>query len=86
VQAHRVQLAPGKVWDASQYGTLRAVQATARGGTGTVITADGTSTLFDGETAQWSITRDMDVRLIGPLTITATTGAVVVNWTEGVDL
>ncbi|WP_019061699.1 hypothetical protein [Streptomyces prunicolor] len=86
VQAHRVQLVPGKVWDASQYGTLRAIQATARGGTGTVTTADGTSALFDGETAQWSITRDMDVRLIGPLTITATTGAVVVNWTEGVDL
>ncbi|CAL9613014.1 hypothetical protein SUDANB1_05667 [Streptomyces sp. enrichment culture] len=86
VQAHRVQLGNGQTWQAARYGTLRAVQATARGGAGQITTAEGTSTLFDGETAEWSITRDMDVRLIGPLTITATTGAVVVNWTEGVDL
>jgi hypothetical protein len=86
VQAHRVELAAGQTWTAAAHGTLRAVQATAWGGTGTITTADGTSTLHDGETAQWSITRDVDVRLIGPLTIEAATGAITINWTTGVDL
>lgn len=86
VQARRVQLTAGQAWTAAAYGLLRTVEATARGGTGQITTADGTTSLADGETATWAISRDMDVRLSGPLTITATTGLVTINWTEGVDL
>ncbi|MER7477437.1 hypothetical protein ABTX60_07240 [Streptomyces sp. NPDC126510] len=86
VQARRVQLAPGQSWNGLLYGTLRTVTATAHNGTGTVTTTDGTSTLFEGETATWSISKDPDVRLVGPLTITAATGTITVTFTTGVDL
>ncbi|MEU2264935.1 hypothetical protein ABZ568_00475 [Streptomyces olindensis] len=86
VQARRVELAPGATWTAAAYGTLRAVSATAHNGTGTVTTTDGTSTLFAGETATWSISKDVDARLLGPLAITAATGTVTVTYTTGVDL
>ncbi|MFI1703045.1 hypothetical protein [Streptomyces griseoruber] len=86
VQAHRVQLAAGQSWSADSFPRLRSVTATAHTGTGTITTAEGDSTLFQGESVMWAIDKDEDARLIGPLTINAATGAVVVNWTEGVDL
>ncbi|MFB7114834.1 hypothetical protein [Streptomyces sp. NPDC056291] len=88
VQARRVELAAGQTWDASAWPTLQSVTAIAHGGTGTVTTADGASTLHTGEAATWSVGRDVDARLTGPLSITADTGTgtVTVTWTEGVQL
>jgi hypothetical protein len=86
VQAHRVQLTAGQVWNAAAYGTLRTVSTTARNGAGEITTAEGVSALDDGETASWAISKDMDVRLVGPLAVRATTGTVTINFTTGVDL
>ncbi|MGX1301339.1 hypothetical protein RKD35_002827 [Streptomyces albogriseolus] len=86
VQAHRLELAPGQTWDADDVATLQAVTATARGGTGTVTTADGPSTLHDGETAAWAVARDVHARLTGPLTITADDGTVTVAYTREIQL
>ena len=58
----------------------------AHGGTGTITTADGSSTLHTGEAATWSVARDADAALTGPLTITADTGTVTITWTQGVTL
>ncbi|MFJ3249067.1 hypothetical protein [Streptomyces sp. NPDC086782] len=86
VRARRVELAAGQSWTASAWPTLQSVTALAHGGTGTVTTADGASTLHTGEAATWSVGRDVDARLTGPLSITADTGTVTVTWTEGVQL
>ncbi|MFJ6565600.1 hypothetical protein ACIQMV_38325 [Streptomyces sp. NPDC091412] len=86
VQAHRVELAPGTSWDADAYPTLQSVTAVSRDDTATVTTADGTSTLYPGEAATWSVGRDVDARLTGPLVITAGPGTVTVTWTEGKQL
>jgi hypothetical protein len=86
VQAHRLELAPGETWDAEDSPTLQAVTATAHGGTGTVTTADGPSTLHDGETTAWTVARDHHARLAGPLTITATDGTVTVSYTREIQL
>jgi hypothetical protein len=86
VQAGRVVLAPGETWDGATVPTLQAVTARAFGGTGTVTTADGTSTLLDGEEAAWTVARDTHARLAGPLTITATDGTVTVTYTREVQL
>ncbi|MGY5034373.1 hypothetical protein ACWC9U_26650 [Streptomyces sp. 900116325] len=87
VQAHRVELAAGAgPWDATVIPTLQSVTAVAHGGTGTITTVDGTSTLHTGEAATWSVARDEDAALTGPLTITADTGTVTVTWTQGVTL
>ncbi|PWI15962.1 hypothetical protein DI272_18680 [Streptomyces sp. Act143] len=87
VQAHRVELAAGAPpWDASGIPTLQSVTAVAHGGTGTITTADGASTLHTGEAATWSVARDDDAALTGPLTITADTGTVTITWTQGVTL
>ncbi|MFV5995045.1 hypothetical protein ACNPQM_21970 [Streptomyces sp. NPDC056231] len=85
VQGRRVELAPGETWDAAAWPTLQSVTAVARG-TGTVTTADGTSSLVASESVAWSVARDSDARLTGPLTVTATTGTVAVSWTTGVKL
>lgn len=82
VQAHRVDLDPGETWDATAWPTLQSVTAVARG-TGTVTTADGTSALVASESVTWSVARDSDARLTGPLTVAATTGTVAVSWTTG---
>ncbi|KQW11425.1 hypothetical protein [Streptomyces sp. Root369] len=86
VQARRRELAAGQTWDASAWPTLQSVTAVAHGGTGLVTTADGTSTLHAGEAATWSIAREDDARLTGPLTIAADTGTVTVSYTIGVTL
>ncbi|MEU7323418.1 hypothetical protein ABZ682_23130 [Streptomyces griseoviridis] len=87
VQAHRVELAVGAdPWDASAIPALQSVTAVAHAGTGTITTSDGPSTLRTGEAATWSVARDVDATLTGPLTITADTGTVTVTWTEGVQL
>jgi hypothetical protein len=86
VQARRVELAAGQTWTATAYPALHAVQATAHGGTGTITTVDGPSTLHDGETAAWAAYRDSDALLVGPLTITAGTGTVTITATTGVNL
>jgi hypothetical protein len=85
-QARRVQLNPGATWSAATYPTLQAVTATAFGGTGTITTADGASTLHDGEAASWSVVRDSDALLTGPLTISAGTGTVTITFTTGATL
>lgn len=85
VQAHRVDLDPGERWDATAWPTLQSVTAVARG-TGTVTTADGPSSLVASESVTWSVARDSDARLTGPLTVAATTGTVAVSWTTGVTL
>ncbi|WP_405961285.1 hypothetical protein OG235_37125 [Streptomyces sp. NBC_00024] len=86
VQAHRVQLAAGQSWSAASVPTLRSVTATAHTGTGTITTADGNTTLFQGESVTWAIDKDEDARLIGPLTIAANTGTTTITWTRGVTL
>ncbi|MFJ4627180.1 hypothetical protein [Streptomyces sp. NPDC088847] len=87
VQAHRVELAVGDgPWNVSAIPALQSVTAVAHAGTGTVTTADGPSTLHTGEAATWSVARDVDAALTGPLTITADTGTVTVTWTQGVTL
>jgi hypothetical protein len=86
VQARRVQLAPGAAWDAAGVALLQSVTATAHGGTGQITTADGPTTLFAGESVTWSVQRDADAALAGPLIIAADTGTVTVTWTQGVTL
>ncbi|WTW95399.1 hypothetical protein OG216_19345 [Streptomycetaceae bacterium NBC_01309] len=86
VQARRVELAPGQAWDATAWPTLQSVTAIAHGGTGTITTADGASTLHTGESATWSVTKDIDALLTGPLTIAAGLGTVTITWTSGVTL
>ncbi|WPR52846.1 hypothetical protein SJI45_19105 [Streptomyces sp. S399] len=84
VQAHRVQLTPGASWSAAWVPTLQSVTLTAHGGTGT-ITADGEeSTLHEGESVSWSVTREGDAILVGPLLVTAATGTVTVAYTRTV--
>ncbi|NDK24649.1 hypothetical protein FSY75_09205 [Streptomyces sp. TR1341] len=82
VEPHRIELDPGQTWDASSVTLLQSVTATAHGGTGQITTADGTSTLFDGESVSWSVIRDDDTSLTGPLTITAGPGTVTVSYTR----
>ncbi|MGO4428927.1 hypothetical protein AB4Z54_61910, partial [Streptomyces sp. MCAF7] len=84
--ARRVQLDAGETWDAATYPTLRSATATAHAGTGQITTADGTSTLFQGESVTWAIDKDADARLTGPLTITADTGTTTITYTTGVTL
>lgn len=86
IQPGRVELAPGETWDADSVPTLLTVCASAWDGTGSVTTADGTTSLRDGESVTWAVHRDSDARLTGPLTITATDGTLVVNYTRGVQL
>ncbi|MEV5047353.1 hypothetical protein AB0N20_22625 [Streptomyces griseoincarnatus] len=81
VQAHRVQLDPGGTWDAGSVPLLQSVTFTAHNGAGTVTTADGASTLFAGESVTWSLVRDEDTALVGPLSVTADTGTVTVAYT-----
>ncbi|MCX4609387.1 hypothetical protein [Streptomyces mirabilis] len=85
-QAHRVELSGAATWTADAWPTLQSVTAVAHGGTGTITTADGPSTLHQGEAATWSIARDEDARLTGPLVIAADTGTVTVTFTTGVQL
>ncbi|WP_411092317.1 hypothetical protein [Streptomyces sp. 049-1] len=87
VQARRLELVPGgDPWDAAAYPTLQSVTAVAHGGLGTITTSDGPSALHTGEAATWSVARDVDAALAGPLTIAADTGTVTVTWTQGVTL
>ncbi|WP_309317391.1 hypothetical protein [Streptomyces salinarius] len=81
VQARRVELAAGATWNAAGFPTLQSVTAVGHSGTGTITTADGTSTLHPGETVTWSVARDQDAALAGPLSIAATSGTVTVSFT-----
>ncbi|MFE4329623.1 hypothetical protein ACFRQM_09225 [Streptomyces sp. NPDC056831] len=85
VQARRVELAAGETWNVLAWPTLQSVTAVARG-TGTITTADGTSSLVTGENVTWSVVRDDDALLAGPLTITADTGTIAVSFTTGITL
>ncbi|MEZ7005831.1 hypothetical protein [Streptomyces sp. AD55] len=82
VEPHRVELGAGESWDASSVTLLQSVTATAHGGTGQITTAAGTSTLFEGESVSWSVIRDDDTALTGPLTIAAGPGIVTVSYTR----
>ncbi|MCX4550602.1 hypothetical protein [Streptomyces sp. NBC_01500] len=86
VQAHRVEVAPGGSWSAATVPLLQAVTMTAHGGTGTVTTQDSASTLFEAESVSWSVGRDTEAALVGPLTVTAGTGTVTVAYTRTVTL
>lgn len=86
VQAHRVELTPGASWDAATVTALRSVTAVAHGADGQITTVDGTSTLHRGEAVTWSIDKDTDAALVGPLTITAAAGVITVAYTTGVNL
>ncbi|MFC8882983.1 hypothetical protein ACFT54_10205 [Streptomyces cinereoruber] len=83
VQARRVELAAGQAWTAAAWPTLQSVTAVAHGGTATVTTADGLSTLHQGEAATWSLARETEARLTGPLVIAAGLGTVTVTFTVG---
>ncbi|MFJ6014464.1 hypothetical protein [Streptomyces sp. NPDC092952] len=85
VRAHRLVLAPGATWDAAAVPLLQSVTVVARG-TATVTTTDGTSDLVAGESIGWSVARDGDAALVGPLTVTAGDAPVAVAWTAGVTL
>lgn len=82
VQAHRVELAPGQTWDLSSQPLVQSVTVTAHGGTGQITTVDGGSTLHAGEAVTWSVQREDDAMLDGPLAITAQTGTVTVAYTR----
>lgn len=84
VQARRTQLDPGETWEAVAHPTLQSVTAVAHGGTGTITTVDGISILNVSEAATWSVGREADARVTGPLTITAGTGTVTITYTTGV--
>ncbi|MFI2300167.1 hypothetical protein ACH5AL_15190 [Actinacidiphila glaucinigra] len=86
VQARRVELTAGATWDAASVAALQSVTAVAHGGTATITTADGPSTLHPGEAVTWSVAREPDAALTGPLTVTAGTGTVTISWTQGVTL
>ncbi|MFI5629219.1 hypothetical protein ACIA8E_07530 [Streptomyces sp. NPDC051664] len=86
VQARRVELAPGGSWSAAGVTLLQSVTAVSHAGSGTVTTMDGDSTLHDGESVTWSVARDTDAALTGPLTITAGTGTVTIAFTTAVTL
>lgn len=86
VQARRVELAPGGSWSAAGVTLLQSVTAVSHAGNGTVTTTDGDSTLHDGESVTWSVARDTDAALTGPLTITAGTGTVTIAFTTAVTL
>ncbi|MFD4314992.1 hypothetical protein [Streptomyces sp. NPDC058548] len=86
IQAHRVEVAPAGSWSAASVALLQSVTMTAHGGTGTIATQDGTSTLHDGESVSWSIVRDGDSALTGPLAVMAVTGTVTVAYTRSVTL
>ncbi|MFF4179716.1 hypothetical protein [Streptomyces sp. NPDC001750] len=85
VQPRRVELTAGETWNVLAWPTLQSVTAVARG-TGTITTADGTSSLMTGESVTWSVARDDDALLTGPLTITADTGTIAVSFTTGTTL
>ncbi|MGW4007961.1 hypothetical protein [Streptomyces sp. NPDC004763] len=82
VEPHRIELAAGATWDAATVTLLQSVTATAHGGTGSITTSDGESTLHDGESVTWSVARDDDAALTGPLAISSTTGTVTVAYTR----
>lgn len=82
VQAHRIELAAGATWNAGSVPLLQSVTATAHGGNGQITTEDGASTLYDGESVTWSVSRDGDTALTGPLTVTAGPGTVTVSYTR----
>ncbi|MEC3994996.1 hypothetical protein VSR01_16245 [Actinacidiphila sp. DG2A-62] len=86
VQAGRVVLAPGQSWDGATVPTLQAVTVAASGGSGTITTQDGPSPLTDGQTAAWTVARDVHARLTGPLVITAVDGTVTVTYTKEITL
>ncbi|MGW7708259.1 hypothetical protein [Streptomyces sp. NPDC054771] len=86
VQARRVMLAAGESWDASAVALLQSVTMTAHGGPATIATETGTSTLYDAESVSWSVGRDDDAALVGPLTVTAGPGTVTVAYTRAVTL
>ncbi|MFK0063345.1 hypothetical protein ACIQTN_29470 [Streptomyces werraensis] len=81
VQARRIELAAGASWDAAAFPTLQSVTAVARGASGTITTADGASSLQPGESVTWSVARDQEAALAGPLVIEATSGTVTVSFT-----
>lgn len=83
VQAHRVEVPAGGSWTANGIPLLHAVTLTAWGADAQITTEDGTSTLHDGESASWSISRDGDAFLTGPLSVTAAAGTVTVTYTTG---
>ncbi|WP_158677817.1 hypothetical protein [Streptomyces sp. SPB074] len=85
VQAHRLVLPPGASWDAQTVPLLQSVSVVARG-TAMVTTADGVSGMVAGESIGWSVARETDAALTGPLTVTAGDGPVAVAWTAGVVL
>ncbi|MFD8820748.1 hypothetical protein ACFV1C_00015 [Streptomyces sp. NPDC059605] len=86
VQAHRVEVAAGASWSVADVPLLQAVTMTAHGGTATITTETGDSTLYDAESVSWSVGRDDDAALVGPLTVTAGTGTVTVAYTRTVTL
>ncbi|MEW2066645.1 hypothetical protein [Streptomyces sp. NPDC007346] len=79
VQARRVELTAGGTWSAASVPLLQSVTATAHDGPGVITTVDGTSTLHAGESVSWSIARDADSVLSGPLAITAGHDAATVT-------
>ncbi|TFV33231.1 hypothetical protein E4K10_30730 [Streptomyces sp. T1317-0309] len=89
VQAHRVEVAAGGAWSAGGLTLLQSVTFTAFGGTATITTADGTSTLHDGESVTWSVAKPDDAALVGPLEVAVAaggTGTVAVAYTRAVNV
>lgn len=84
MRAHRVELAPGEAWTATSVTGLQSVTSTAHDGTGTITTEDGTTTLHMNESVKWSVVRDVEAVLTGPLTVVAVAGAVTVTYTSAV--
>lgn len=85
-RTRRVVVEPGGTWQMPGGVMVQAVTMLALGGTATVTTVDGDSPLSDTESAGWSLVRDQDAGLAGPLAVVAETGSVAVSWTEAVTL
>ncbi|MER6975701.1 hypothetical protein [Streptomyces carpinensis] len=86
VQAHRVELAAGQMWDAASVPLLRSVTLVARAAA-TVTTVDGTSTMIAGEAVTWSADKESDAAVVGPLVAHAgPDGSLIVNYTRAVTL
>src|SRR5690606_10348118 len=81
VQAHRLEVPAGGSWNADGVPLLQAVTFVAWAADAQITTTDGTSTLHEGESVSWSVARDGDAFLTGPLSVTASAGTVTVTYT-----
>ncbi|MDQ0376484.1 hypothetical protein [Amycolatopsis thermophila] len=84
VQARLVEISDGGTWDLTAHPLAQSVTLTnVSSAASTVTTVDGAATLHPSQTITWSVQKDSDLVLRGPLTVAAGAGSTVtVAWTE----